>query len=380
MNRLAAWARRQHAPHEYPPADDQKPLLVVDDLHTAFRTSRGLLSAVDGVSFTLETGQTLGVVGESGCGKTVLSRTIMGLLPRDGVEQSGSVVFEGHQIVGASPKALRPLWGARMSMVFQDPMTSLNPVVRIGRQITEPLRLHLGLDRAAAKATAISLLNQVGIPSPEERITAYPGQLSGGMRQRVMIAIALACAPRLLLADEPTTGLDVTVQAQILDLLATLRDERHMAMILVTHDLGVVATRTDEIIVMYAGHVVERAPTPVLFESMAMPYTEALLASTPRLANPSHTRLTAIEGRPPDLVTPPPGCPFAPRCRYARDPCHRARPPLVAAEDPSHLYACWFPLGGREGPPLPAGLDAADFSPNGSSPDADRSPIGGGRS
>jgi oligopeptide/dipeptide ABC transporter ATP-binding protein len=377
VNRLAEWTRGQHPPHEYPSADDQQPLLVVDDLHTAFLTSRGLLAAVDGVSFTLEPGQTLGVVGESGSGKTVLSRTIMGLLPRDGVEQSGSVLFEGQQIVGASPKALRPLWGARMSMVFQDPMTSLNPVVRIGRQITEPLRLHLGLDRAEAKATAISLLNQVGIPSPEERIAAYPGQLSGGMRQRVMIAIAIACAPRLLLADEPTTGLDVTVQAQILDLLATLRDERHMAMILVTHDLGVVATRTDEIIVMYAGHVVERAPTPVLFGSMAMPYTEALLASTPRLAHPSHTRLTAIDGRPPDLVAPPPGCPFAPRCRYARDLCHRARPPLVAAEDPSHLYACWFPLGGRDGPSPPAGLDAADLSRNGSSPDGDRSPVGG---
>jgi len=380
VNRLAPWARGGHAPHEYPPSRDQQPLLVVDDLHTAFLTSRGRLSAVDGVSFTLEPGQTLGVVGESGSGKTVLARTIMGLLPRDGVEQSGSVVFEGHEIVGASPKALRPLWGARMSMVFQDPMTSLNPVMRIGRQITEPLRLHLGLDRAEAKATAISLLNQVGIPSPEERVAAYPGQLSGGMRQRVMIAIALACAPRLLLADEPTTGLDVTVQAQILDLLATLQDERNMAMILVTHDLGVVATRTDEIIVMYAGHVVERAPTPALFESMAMPYTEALLASTPRLAHPSHTRLTAIEGRPPDLVSPPPGCPFAPRCRYARDLCQRARPPLVAAEDPSHLYACWFPLGGRQGPPPPSGLDAADLSLNGSSPDNDPSPVGRSRS
>jgi oligopeptide/dipeptide ABC transporter ATP-binding protein len=353
---------------QYPVADGNQPLLVVDDLHTAFLTSRGLVRAVNGISFTLDRGQTLGVVGESGSGKTVLARTIMGLLPRQGVEQSGSVRFEGHEVVGASPRELRPMWGARISMVFQDPMTSLNPVMRIGRQITEPLRLHLGLDRAEARATAVSLLAQVGIPSPEERFSAYPGQLSGGMRQRVMIAIALACAPRLLLADEPTTGLDVTVQAQILDLLASLQEERHMAMILVTHDLGVVATRTDQILVMYAGNVVEQAPTPALFASMAMPYTEALFASTPRLAHPSHTRLAAIDGRPPDLVTPPPGCPFAPRCRYTRELCRRARPPLVATEDPSHLFACWFPLGGRQGP-LPSGLDEP-ASPNGSAPAA----------
>lgn len=343
---------RAHRPvADYPPAGAaSEPLLVVEDLHTAFRTPRGSLRAVRDVSFEVRPGQTVGVVGESGSGKTVLSRTIMGLLPREGVEQSGSVRFEGRQIVGASARELRSLWGARMSMVFQDPMTSLNPVMRIGRQITEPLRLHLRLDRAEARATAVSLLSQVGIPSPEERYRAYPGQLSGGMRQRVMIAVALACSPRLLLADEPTTGLDVTVQAQILDLLGRLQQERQMAMILVTHDLGVVATRTDHIVVMYAGQVVEKAPTPVLFSSMAMPYTEALLSSIPRLGYPSHTRLTAIEGRPPDLIAPPSGCPFAPRCRYARPLCHRAKPPLVPAEEPSHQFACWYPLGGRRGP------------------------------
>ena len=237
-------------------------------------------------------------------------------------------------------------------MVFQDPMTSLNPVQRIGNQITEPLKIHLKLSKSEAKETALSLLMQVGIPSPVERYEAYPAQLSGGMRQRVMIAIALACAPRLLMADEPTTGLDVTVQAQILDLLSQLQRDRDMAMILVTHDLGVVATRTDEIIVMYAGNVVERAPTNVLFKSMAMPYTEALLKSTPRIAEPSHTRLIAIEGRPPDLLNPPSGCPFSPRCPYAQEKCHLEKPPLVEAA-PGHSYACWYPLPTKESVAIP---------------------------
>ncbi len=335
-------------------AGTQGTLLEVDDLHTTFATSRGSLRAVNGVSLTLVRGETVGVVGESGSGKTVLSRSIMGLVPREGVTRTGSVKFLGHEILNAPDKDLRQLWGSQIAMVFQDPMTSLNPVMRIGKQIAEPLRLHTDMDGKEATAQALSLLTQVGIPSPEERLRAYPGQLSGGMRQRVMIAIALACAPRLLLADEPTTGLDVTVQAQILDLLASLQKDRNMAMILVTHDLGVVATRTDKIIVMYAGNVVEQAPTTTLFSSMAMPYTEALLGSTPRIANPSHTRLAAIDGRPPDLVNVPPGCPFAPRCKYAKDLCHQARPPLVAAAEPEHLFACWFPLGGRTGPRPPA--------------------------
>ncbi len=341
------------ATERYPaaePTEGGAPLLVVEDLCTSFRTERGTLRAVDGASLTLRQGRTLGVVGESGSGKTVLARSVMGLLTGDNVERTGSVRFEGQELVGAPAATLRSLWGARIAMVFQDPMTSLNPVMRIGHQIAEPLRLHLGLDRAEARATALSLLGQVGIPTPEDRYRAYPGQLSGGMRQRVVIAIAIACAPRLLLADEPTTGLDATIQAQILDLLASLQAERHMAMILVTHDLGVVATRTDEIVVMYAGRVVERAPTPTLFASMAMPYTEALLDSTPRLANPGHSRLAAIEGRPPDPISSPPGCPFAPRCRYARDLCRTQAPPLVADADSDHLYACWFPLGNRVGP------------------------------
>jgi oligopeptide/dipeptide ABC transporter ATP-binding protein len=318
-------------------------LLEVEDLYVSFATSRGPLQAVQGVSLTLDQGKTLGIVGESGSGKTVLSRAIMGLLPRATTTQTGSVRYDGTELLNAPNDDLRKLWSTHIAMVFQDPMTSLNPVQRIGHQITEPLRIHLKLSKSEAKETALSLLMQVGIPSPVERYEAYPFELSGGMRQRVMIAIALACAPRLLMADEPTTGLDVTVQAQILDLLGQLQRERDMAMILVTHDLGVVATRTDEIIVMYAGNVVERAPTNVLFKSMAMPYTEALLKSTPRIGEPSHTRLTAIEGRPPDLLNPPKGCPFSPRCPYAQDRCHVEKPPLVEAE-PGHSYACWFPL------------------------------------
>ncbi len=318
-------------------------LLDVEDLHVSFATSRGPLQAVQGVSLTLDQGKTLGIVGESGSGKTVLSRAIMGLLPRASTTQTGSVRYDGTEILNAPNDDLRKLWSTHIAMVFQDPMTSLNPVQRIGNQITEPLKIHLNLSKGEAKETALSLLMQVGIPSPVERYEAYPFELSGGMRQRVMIAIALACAPRLLMADEPTTGLDVTVQAQILDLLSQLQHERDMAMILVTHDLGVVATRTDEIIVMYAGNVVERAPTNVLFKSMAMPYTEALLKSTPRIAEPSHTRLTAIEGRPPDLLNPPSGCPFSPRCPYAQEKCHLEKPPLVEAA-PGHSYACWYPL------------------------------------
>lgn len=321
------------------------PLLKVSDLRTTFSTPRGALTAVDGVSFELGRGETLGIVGESGSGKTVLSRSIMGLLPKAKTTQSGSILFEGTEIVGAEDAKLRQLWGARIAMVFQDPMTSLNPVVRIERQITESLLLHTSMDKREAKAHAVSLLGQVGIPSPAERVRAYPHQLSGGMRQRVTIAIALACSPRLLLADEPTTGLDVTVQAQILDLLSDLQEQRRMAVILVTHDLGVVATRTDRIAVMYAGHIVEMASTRQLFSSMAMPYTQALLNSTPRISDASHTRLTAIDGRPPDLISPPTGCAFAPRCAYATDQCRSEAPPLrTAPEDPTHLFACWNPL------------------------------------
>jgi oligopeptide/dipeptide ABC transporter ATP-binding protein len=324
--------------------ESDEPLLVVENLHTSFRTGRGTVHAVDGVSLTVAAGTTLGIVGESGSGKTVLARSIMGLLPVRDVIKSGTVHFAGHDLTAMEPDQLREIWGAELSMIFQDPMTALNPVKRIGIQITESLRLHLDMDRKEADATAVELLRSVGIPSPEQRVRWYPFQLSGGMRQRVMIAIALACAPRLVMADEPTTGLDVTVQAQILDLLGKLQRERHMAVILVTHDLGVVADRADEIVVMYAGRVVERAPTRTLFAETHMPYTRALVESIPRLADPSGTRLQAIPGRPPDLIHPPKGCRFAPRCAFAQDKCRESDPPLRTAGSPDHLFACWFPL------------------------------------
>ena len=319
-------------------------LLEVRDLSTTFRTERGDVRAVDGVSFTLERGRTLGVVGESGSGKTVLSRSVMGLLPKRNVVRSGEVIYDGRPIAGLDQNEMSSIWGAELAMIFQDPMTSLNPVMRIGTQITESLRHHLGVDRREAESTALSLLTSVGIPEPAQRLREYPHQLSGGMRQRVTIAIALACGPKVLFADEPTTALDVTVQAQILDLLAQQQRERHMAMVLVSHDLGVVAGRTDEIMVMYGGKVVEHASTTSLFTAMRMPYTEALLRSIPRITNPSHTRLDAIPGRPPDLVNPPRGCNFAPRCRYVGPRCLEEEPPLMDAGN-GHHYRCWTPVG-----------------------------------
>jgi oligopeptide/dipeptide ABC transporter ATP-binding protein len=304
------------------------PLLEVRDLRTAFSTPRGLVRAVDGVSFSLQRGQTLGVVGESGSGKSVLSRSIMGLLASN-AQRSGQVLFEGRDISDLSPAAYRELWGAEMAMVFQDPMTALNPVMKVGRQITESLRFHLGMDKSEARETAVALLRAVKIPEPDQRFDAYPHEMSGGMRQRVVIAVALACGPKLLLADEPTTALDVTVQAQILDLLAEQQRDRYMAVILVTHDLGVVAGRADHIAVMYAGRVVETAPTAVLFRDMQMPYTEALLSAIPKLEQRSHTRLTAIGGRPPDLVSPPTGCAFSPQRLMSTAPGTTAVPPPV---------------------------------------------------
>jgi peptide/nickel transport system ATP-binding protein len=333
----------------YPTAPLDGPLLDVVDIRTHFSTDRGVVRAVDGVTFSLERGRTIGIVGESGSGKSVLSRSIMGLLPKKNVIRSGRVDFEGRDVSSLDDDEQRALWGTQMAMVFQDPMTSLNPVMRIGKQITESLLYHLDVSKSFAHETALALLSSVGIPEPERRMRQYPHEMSGGMRQRVMIAIAIACGPKLLFADEPTTALDVTVQAQILDLLEAQQRERFMAMILVTHDLGVVAGRTDEIGVMYAGKIVEKAPTRTLFSEMRMPYTEALVQSIPKLGDTSHTRLQVIPGRPPDLVNPPTGCDFSPRCPYVQEKCRVEEPPLIPAATPGHEFRCWFPVGTPEG-------------------------------
>ena len=325
------------------------PLLELEEVRTHFQTPRGLVRAVDGVSLKLERGKALGIVGESGSGKTILSRSIMGLLPPRGTVRQGSIRFEGREIGGLSRRAMRDVWGKEMAMIFQDPMTSLNPLMKIGAQIAEPLRIHLDMPKALAWSTAERLMQDVRIPAPGRRLQQYPHEMSGGMRQRIMIAIAMACGPTLLLADEPTTALDVTVQAQILDLLGEQRRERNMSLLLVTHDLGVVAGHTDDIGVMYGGKLVEMAPTPELFANMKMPYTEALLNSIPKLDDKSHTRLNVIGGRPPDLVHPPAGCRFSPRCPYAQERCRDEEPPLIpTVEDPRHTYACWYPVGSPE--------------------------------
>jgi peptide/nickel transport system ATP-binding protein len=328
---------------------DDRPLLQVENLVTHFNTSHGIVKSVDDVSFSLERGRTLAIVGESGSGKTVLARSVMGLLPGRNVIREGKVRFGDVELTSASVKELRDLWGAQVSMVFQDPMTSLNPVVKIGRQITESLRYHLAMSRDDAKETAIALLRSVGIPEPEHRLNWYPHQFSGGMCQRIVISIAISCGPKLLLADEPTTGLDVTVSAQILDLINRLQQERYMSVILITHDLGVVTGRSDDVIVMYAGKIVEKAPTALLFRDMRMPYTEALLRSAPRLTNPSHTRLHTIPGNPPNPASYPVGCRFAARCPYAQPKCLAEEPVLREADSPQHLFACWFPVGTPEG-------------------------------
>lgn len=326
-------------------------LLDVRNLTTTFTGGPVPVTAVDDVSIALRQGETIGVVGESGSGKSVLSRSIMGLVsPGARVERSGEILFDGVDLATQPRKAVRRLWGREIGMVLQDPLTSLNPVKKIGAQLAETVARHNAeLSRKEIDERAIGLLRSVGIPEPSKRMKVYPHQMSGGMRQRVGIAIALAGNPRLLFADEPTTALDVTVQMQILDLLSAKQSERDMAMVLVTHDLGVVATRTDRIVVMYAGQVVESAPTKTLFSDVKMPYTRALLDALPRRDQPSHTRLKAIPGQPPNLASPPPGCRFASRCPAAQDKCLTTQPPLQAVDgDGDHLYRCWFPVGSPE--------------------------------
>jgi peptide/nickel transport system ATP-binding protein len=322
------------------------PLLSVRNLRTHFDVGGHAVKAVDGVSFDVHEGMTLGVVGESGSGKTVLSRSIMGINTASNASTTGSVRYNGTELIGKSKRELRDFWGEEMAMVFQDPMTSLNPVVRIGRQLTEHLRAHKKMSKAAATELAIQLLTWIRIPEPEQRLSNYPHQMSGGMRQRVCIAIALACSPNLLFADEPTTALDVTVQHQILNLLSQQQSERKMGMVLVTHDLGVVATRTDEIAVMYAGKIVEKASTSTLFSDMRHPYTQSLFWSIPKTSEPKHTRLSAIVGRPPNLAALPVGCSFADRCPYVQPICREVEPQLTT--DSNHSFACHLPVGSAD--------------------------------
>jgi peptide/nickel transport system ATP-binding protein len=322
-------------------------LLDVVDLRTTFNTDDGEFPAVDGVSFSVEAGRTLAIVGESGCGKSVTSLSIMGLVPSPPGRVRGSIKFEGKELVGAPARELQDLRGNGMAMIFQEPMSSLNPVFTIGDQIVEGLLRHRRISRAEAVEQALNALRKVRIPAPEQRFHDYPHKLSGGMRQRAMIAMALACEPRLLIADEPTTALDVTIQAQILELMRTLQSETGTAVILITHDLGVVAEVADEVVVMYAGKVVERAPVQELFDHPQHPYTVGLLGSIPRL-DVERTRLASIEGQVPSPLRRPAGCKFADRCPFVIDKCRAQDPPLREV-GVRHESACWrAPLDPRE--------------------------------
>ncbi|MFQ6019471.1 MAG: ABC transporter ATP-binding protein [Dehalococcoidia bacterium] len=318
-----------------------EPLLQVKDLRTYFYTEEGVVKAVDGVSYDLEEGEVLGLVGESGCGKTVSALSILRLIPNPpGRIVAGEIRFNGQDLLTLSEEEIRRVRGHKIAMIFQEPMTSLNPVLTIGRQITEALELHLKMDRRAATKRAIELLEMVGIPEAEKRISDYPHQFSGGMRQRVMIAMALSCNPKLLLADEPTTALDVTIQAQILELLTRLTRELGTAVIIITHNLGVVARYADRVSVMYAGRIVESAAAKELYRRPLHPYTLGLLKSVPRLDRARKRKLEPIEGFPPDLAHMPAGCSFQPRCSFAVERCLRESPPLLDTGR-SHYSACW---------------------------------------
>ena len=327
----------------------KQPLLKTAHLEALLPTARGMVRAVDQVSFKLQPGRTLGIVGESGCGKSMLARAIIGLLPAAAKVSPASVVeFNGRNLIGMPGKQLRRIIGREIAMIFQDSMTTLNPVMTVGRQVAEVVRYHLKASRETATRRTRELMDLVGIPMSAQCADQYPHQLSGGLRQRVAIAIALACEPKLLIADEPTTALDVTVQASILDLLAKLQQEKRMAMILITHDLGVVAGRTNETAVMYAGRIVEHATTHDLFSRPSMPYTRALIASIPRLADRPHQPLKAIDGQPPDMVDLPAGCRFAPRCWKTQPLCMQREPTLKTIDGGGHRLACWYPLRNDE--------------------------------
>ncbi len=317
-------------------------LLDVRNLHTEFRTGAGLVRAVDGVSYTVDPGETVAIVGESGSGKSVGAMSILRLIPDPpGRITEGQILFAGRDLLGLSAEEIRAVRGSEIGMVFQEPMTSLNPVLTIGRQITETLQQHRGADRATADRRALELLALVGIADPERRLRQYPHQLSGGMRQRVMIAVALTCEPRLIIADEPTTALDVTIQAQILELMTGLTRRLNVALIIITHNLGVVARYARRVNVMYAGRLVESGPAAAVYHDPRHPYTMALLRSVPRLDRPRQARLDPVEGQPPDLTQLDGGCAFRPRCRYAVDACAVSQPALEQAGAAGHLSACF---------------------------------------
>jgi oligopeptide/dipeptide ABC transporter ATP-binding protein len=317
-------------------------LLEVRNLCTTFQTSGGVVRAVDGVSWDIQEGETVALVGESGCGKSVSALSVMRLVAEPaGRIEGGQILFKGRDLLALSDEEMRHVRGREIAMIFQEPMTSLNPVLTIGRQLTEGLEIHLNMAREPAQARAIELLGMVGIPDPARRLGQYPHHFSGGMRQRMMVAMALACNPSLILADEPTTALDVTIQAQILELLKDLSRRLGVAMLIITHNLGVVARYADRVNVMYAGRIIEQASAAELYADPQHPYTLGLLRSVPRLDEPRRSRLAPIEGQPPDLTRLPPGCAFAPRCAYRVERCATAVPPLRSPSSPEHLTACW---------------------------------------
>jgi oligopeptide transport system ATP-binding protein len=316
-------------------------ILDVQGLETIFRTPDGVVHAVNGVSFGLLESETLGVVGESGCGKSVTMHSVLGLIPSPpGKVAAGKAIFSGQDLIKMTKEEIRHVRGAQIGMVFQDPMTSLNPVLTIGRQLEEPLMLHIGMTKNQARERAAELLAMVGIPNAKDRLNDYPHQYSGGMRQRVMIAMALSCSPQILIADEPTTALDVTIQAQITDLVKRLRDELGMAIIWITHDLGVVAGLAQRVVVMYGGFIIEEAPVKELYADPEHPYTIGLLGSLPRVDEKERTKLYSIEGLPPVLYQKPDACPFAPRCKWAMEHCWKENPPLMNVGS-EHRVACW---------------------------------------
>jgi len=348
------------------------PVLEIEDLSTHIKLTSSVVQAVGNVSMRVDAGETLGIVGESGSGKSMTGLSIIDLLPPGGSVVGGSIKLNGRELVGLKPEAMRKIRGNEIAMIFQDPLTSLDPTKPIGYQVAEPVRLHRGASKAEALDRAVEVLSLVGLPQPKERLKDFPHQLSGGLRQRVMIAMALACEPKLLIADEPTTALDVTIQAQILALLRDLKDRLGMAMLLITHDMGVIAGHADRVNVMYAGRVVETADAAQLFAEMHHPYTQALLASIPRLSQDSERALHAIPGLPPDLANLPPGCRFAPRCPRATDKCRTDEPPLGGPTN-AHLFSCWHPVDGPLTLELtgPAGPDAVSTGLVGPAADLD---------